>query len=62
VPLPLPELDVVSQVGALLVADQAQPVPAVTLKELLPAVAATDAEVGDSEYEQVVDPVIVKVV
>jgi len=59
VPLPVPELVVVSQL-TLLVADHAQPEPAVTVKDPLPAVAATDAELDDSEYEQVVEAVIVK--
>jgi hypothetical protein len=59
VPPPLPVLVVVIQV-TVLVAVQVQPAPAVTLKELLPAVAATDAELDGSEYEQVVEAAIVK--
>jgi len=42
-------------------ADMVQPVPVVTVKDPLPPLAATDAELDDSEYVQVVeDPVIVK--
>jgi hypothetical protein len=44
----------------VLVAVQAHPAPAVTLKDPLPAAAATDAEFDDSEYEQVEEAVIAK--
>jgi hypothetical protein len=59
VPLPLPELFVVSHVGALLVAVQAQ-VEGVALTWIDPGPPPTpgDAEVDDSEYEQVVAAVI----
>jgi hypothetical protein len=41
--------------------DAVQPEPSVTLNDPLPPLAATDAELEDSEYVQVVvDPAIVK--
>jgi len=57
----LPETVGVIQVTSL-DTDAVQPVPAVTLtlKLPLPPPAGTLAELDDSEYEQVTDPVIVK--
>jgi hypothetical protein len=47
VPFPVPVLEVVSQ-AELLVAVQAHPLPAVTPKLPVPALAETEAEAGDT--------------
>ena len=54
----VPEVDSVIQES--LDTDAVQPDPIVTLKDPLPPVAATDAELDDSAYEQVVGAVIAK--
>ena len=56
----LPETLSVIQVGASVLTVAVQPAVTVTVKLPLPPAAATLAEVADSEYVQVVEPVIVK--